>query len=363
MSTSKRVVDNDYLLKNYKVDHVSKFLVKLYKEVGLSRNDASILVDSLITSNLCGYDSHGIMRTAHYIEKFENGSTKVNPEIKIKNISASAIIVDGDYGAGQIVSMRAVKNIINIAGKTGIAVAAIKNSNHFGRAGYYTSELAKNGKIGIAMTHTDANTVPDGGTKPYFGTNVISFSAPSSGDYPIIIDFSMSKISFGKVYDAKLYEKLLPENVALDTFGNITNDPNKVEYLIPMAEYKGYSLSMMIEILCALLVGMPFGPYVVDMYKQTEIPRKLGHIFIAIDIEKFRDINEFKNDIFRMISDLHRITPQNGLEKVRVPGESTYNVYNERTKNGIPLPSTLINELKFLADKYNIIFPVEAIVS
>ena len=344
-------------IRNYDSAALSGFLTELFFVVGLNKNDSKFIAKSLVESNLCGYDSHGILRVPHYISRFENGTTKKITQIKIKELSTSLSLVDGGHGAGQIVARDSILKAIEMAEINGIGCVGVKNSNHFGRAGYFTNIAVEKGMIGIAMTHTDTNTLPYGGAKPYFGSNALAFSSPTGNEYPICIDFSMTSLSFGKIYDAELKKINIPEGSAVDEDGVMTIKPDKVSNLIPAAGYKGFGLSLMIEVLCAILTGNPFAHNVVDMYKELDKPREIGHFFIAIDISKFRNINYYLNDITQMILDLHSIPPQKGFDGVKIPGELEYKIKLERSEKGIPLPIELINDLKILSEKFNISFP------
>ena len=182
------------------------------------------------------------------------------------------------------------------------------------------------------MTHTDANTVPYGGKKPFFWFKCYCFLLPSNLPYPIVIDMSLNKLSYGKIYEAEFVKKDLPKNSVLDRYGNYTTDPKKAEILLPAAEYKGYALSMMIEIFCSILIGIPFGNQIIDMYKQMEERRNLGHVFIAINIEQFRPVDEFKSDIEKMCFNLQNIPRMSEDLKIQIPGEIEHSTMLDRKK-------------------------------
>jgi len=339
-----------------KINHllVKNSITSLFEKIGMNLNDSEYISDSLVDSNLSGYDSHGIMRVPHYIERFENKTTKIITNIKAKRISNTISLIDGNHGAGQIVSREAINTAVNLAKKCGIGCVGVKNSNHFGRAAYYTNYAASQGMIGIAMTHTDTNTLAYGGREPYFGSNALAFSCPSNNLYPVCLDFSMTSVSFGKVYDAEINDKKLPDGSAVNENGELTRFPHEVSNLLPAAGYKGYALSMMIEILCAILTGNPFGKNVVDMYKDIEKPRKIGHFFLVIKIDSFVDQATFLENINKMINELHSIQPDKNSNGVKIPGEIEFNQKKVRMKEGIPLPQKLIRELNSIFKKYEI---------
>tara|TARA_Y100001970_G_C14254081_1_gene873882 strand:- start:4421 stop:5488 length:1068 start_codon:yes stop_codon:yes gene_type:complete len=344
-------------IKNYNYHDLFNFTKKTLIKVGLSNDNAALLSKNLVEANLSGYDSHGLLRLDHYITRFKNKTVKKNPDIKIKNITETIMVTDGDYGFGQIIGKVSMENTVKVAKKYGVGFCSVTKSNHFGRASFFNAIAVKNNMIGISMTHTDANTVPYGGKKPFFGSNVIAFSCPSNLPYPIVIDMSLNKLSYGKIYEAEFAKKDLPKNSVLDKDGNYTTDPKKAEILLPAAEYKGYALSMMIEIFCSILIGIPFGNQIIDMYKQMEERRNLGHVFIAINIEQFRPVDEFKSDIEKMCFNLQNIPRMSEDLKIQIPGEIEHSTMLDRKKNGIPIPLALILQLTNIGKEFGINFP------
>lgn len=347
----------------YKHDKIENFLIDVLLKTGLNREHSYLIANNLVESNLCGYDSHGVLRFEHYITRFENKTTNVSPGIKIKEVSSSSSIVDGDSGPGQVVAYASMKEAVRLAELSAVGCAIATNSNHFGRASYYTAIAVDKNMIGISMTHTDSNTLPYGGSIPYFGSNTLAFSVPTNREFNIVVDFSMTSMSFGKIYSAQLRGAGIPDGVAVDESGNITSDPFKVSSLLPAAGYKGYALAMMIEILCTMLTGNPFCRYVVDMYKDIDKSRCLGHFFMAIDIKKFRAVESFKSDIGVMVKDLLEIPPAHGFDSVGIPGKIEYETRQSRLEHGILLPETLKDSLVGIGNKYSVDFPEDALVN
>jgi ureidoglycolate dehydrogenase (NAD+) len=344
-------------MPRYPAADVRRYCETCLECLGLSPEDAATLTDVLLEADLRGKGSHGVLRLPHYVERLRNGTIKTSPRLNFKAVAPAAAILDADDSLGHLASVRAMQHAVELAKTTGIAAVSVINSSHFGFAGYYTELAAARETLGLAFTHTDANTVPFGAREPYFGSNALSFSAPTGLEYPLTIDFCCAKISFGKVYEARVKGTLLPEHCALDAQGRWTRDPAQVEYLCTAAEHKGFGLALIIEVLCAMLTGIPFGRYVSDMYDQMDRPRKLGHFFVAIDIARFSDPVRFRDNMKKMIGDLHALAPAEDVEHVRVHGEQSHRNKQESLRLGVVLQPAVVEELSEVGRPFRLAFP------
>lgn len=344
-------------MPSYSVDSVRTYNEQCLQHIGLTVEDAALLVDVLLEADLRGKGSHGILRLPHYVQRLQNGTTKSKPNMQFRDLTSAAAVLDADDGLGHIASVRAMDYAMDLAHKSGVAAVSVINSSHFGFAGYYTERAVQRNALGLAMTHTDTNTVPFGAKSPYLGSNALSFSAPTALAYPLTIDFCCAKISYGKVYEARAKGELLPERAALDAKGNWTRDPNQVEYLCSAAEHKGFGLALIIEVLCAMLTGIPFCRHITSMYDQMEQPPKLGHFFLAIDIARFSDVDQFKKNMNQLIGEIHALTPADDVEQVRVHGEQSYRNKQKGLSDGITLQAPVVADLVALGKPYDLQFP------
>ena len=242
-------------------EQLSTFIVDLLSAVGVPEEDAAIVADCLLTANLSGIDSHGVVRLAHYIRRLENGSIKTRPTLKFERTAPSMGILDGGDGLGHVVAYHATTHAMELAAEMGCGMVAIGNSSHFGMAGFYNLRLAAEGYIGMSMTATDRMLVPFGARKAFFGTNPICFSFPTDG-IPIVLDMATTSTAFGKIALAAVEGQPIPDTWALDADGNPTTDPAAVAGMHPFAGPKGSGLAMVIDIFCSLLAGMPWGPHI-----------------------------------------------------------------------------------------------------
>jgi ureidoglycolate dehydrogenase (NAD+) len=322
---------------------------KAFQCAGTPERDADVAADSLVDSNLRGIDTHGVIRLAKYVRGLKKGTINPRPEVKVTHSALATIQVDGDNGLGSVVASRAMRELITLCKRTGVAAVGIHSSNHYGTVSYYLLEAAAQGLIGMGFVHGESLQVPFGGTEPFFGTNPLAFVFPAPGA-PIVVDFATSATTFGRIMQAKALGRILPEGTALDKQGNATNDPSEAVRILPAAGHKGYGLALAVEVFSAILNGSPFGPHVPPVFRDDiEEPGKLGHFFLAIDPRFFCGTDLFSAEIGRMTRELHDSKPAPGFETVMVPGEPENRTYADRVRLGIPLSSDLWETIKKLA--------------
>lgn len=334
-------------------DELKVFARDILIKSGIMAAQAEAVSDSLIHAELWGYPSHGLIRLSHYLKRIGLGSINKGPEIKVIQEEGHSLLIDGDNGLGHLVGTFAMKEIIR-RGEKGIFFAAVRRSNHFGTAGYFSRMALDKDMIGIAMTHTDASVLPSGGKKPVVGTNAISIAVPTKGDFPVVLDMATSQSSLGKIMMAAREGRTVPDNWGVDEDGRPTTDPGKIKYLLPLGGHKGYALSFLIDILCGPLTGSLFGRRLPLMYGGENEPQGLGHCFGVIPVSIFRSVSEFKSAVKEMIDDVHA-TPATG-KKVQVPGEPEWIRERELRQKGITLPPETMAELRSLSDEYGVEF-------
>lgn len=337
-------------------ERLSTFVSDVFQEAGLSLLHAEIVADSLVDANLRGIDTHGVVRLDPYIERLQAGGLNPAPDPTVSHCGASAAVVDGDGGPGQIATLRAMDEAIELAESAGSAFVGIENSNHFGTASYYTNHAAEHGHIGIAMTHAGPNVTPFGGADPYFGTNPISFALPYDG-FPITLDMASSVTAKGNVILAEEEGKEIPPEWAIDEQGDPTTDPSAFHALRPMAGPKGYGLALVIDTLCGVLMGTAVGNDVPTMYDDPSSPQELGQFVGAIDVDAFTDIERFTRRMQGMVDDLKDLSTADGFEEVLVPGEPEARTRTERLENGVPLGEGVWNTLQSLGEEYDVALP------
>lgn len=332
---------------------LSSFVENVLTAVGIPQEHAAIVADCLLTANLSGKDSHGVIRLAHYVRRLENGTIKARPNIRFEQRSPSLGIVDGDDGLGHVVTYYASTKAIELAKESGNCVVVVKNSSHFGMAGFYVKRIVSEGCAGMLMTATDAFLIPYGSRNPFFGTNPIAIGFPAD-DIPVILDMSTTSIPYGKIALAKTENKPIPSDWGFDEHGNPTTDPEKIAGLHPIAGPKGSGLAMIIDIFSSILSGMPWGPHVNAMYGQLNEPRKLGHFIMALDIDKLMPLDLFKRRLREMLREFNALPPAKGFDRVYYPGQRAGERLQRRRVKGIPIDPGLYQELEELGQKLNV---------
>jgi len=323
-------------------------------KAGVSAKLAKEVVHSLTATSLRGVDSHGIRLIPHYVEVVRLGRVNKKPAMKFKKTGGSTGNVDADHGFGINAGLLAMRKAIAMAKKSGIAAVSVGKSTHFSAAGIYALEAANHDMVGLAFTHSDALIVPHGGTAPVVGTNPIAFAVPCAGESPVILDMATSQISWNKLLMHRDEKKQLQSQWAVDREGVETFDPFSAIGLLPMGGYKGYGLALMVEIFSSLLTGMPFGADISKMFPATSSRRNLGHFFIAIDIKKFQPVKKFKERLKREIDRIRAQKPARGTSAVLVPGDPEKKMFEERSEQGIPLPTALYEKFIALAKEYKV---------
>jgi ureidoglycolate dehydrogenase (NAD+) len=332
---------------------IERFIRAVLESKRVPPEDARIVSDCLVMANLSGIDSHGVIRLAHYVRRLELGSIKAEPHVTVEHRAPSILCVDGDDGFGHVVGYRAVKASMDVCRSQGTVTVAVGRSSHFGPASFFLGEPVAAGFAGMVATNTDALVVPHGAARRFVGTNPIAFGFPAPGP-PFMFDVSTSTISYGKVALARKENRRIPEEWALDESGRPTTDPRKVAGMHPMAAHKGSGLALSIDVFCALMTGMPFGPHINRMYFELEEPRCLGHFMTFWDISRFVPLEEFKRRMGQMIDELHELPRYRECEHIYYPGEVEARHRSERLEKGIPLEEGLYRELSELGRRVNV---------
>lgn len=221
-----------------------RFVTALFEKAGLSAEHAAFFAASLVDINLWGIDSHGVLRVPIYIKRLKSGACNPRPNIKTIKSAITLEVLDGDDGPGQVVGYAAMKRAIELARTYNIGMVGAIRSNHFGAAGTFTRLAAEQGMLGVAMTNVVQNVVAPGGSKPIIGNNPFSIAVPTYGEFPFVLDISLSAVSGGKILLASKKGEKIPLDWATDTNGRPTDDPDmasKASCCLPPAT-KGWVL-------------------------------------------------------------------------------------------------------------------------
>jgi ureidoglycolate dehydrogenase (NAD+) len=336
---------------------IREFIFEVLKKDGVDPVAAGQVADGLVHASLRGVDSHGIRLLPHYLKALKAGRINPCPNYKFQRTSPSTGVLDADNAFGHAAGMAAVEQVLELAREAGIGAVGVQRSTHFGVASFFALEISKHDMIGMSFTHADSLIVPSGGKRRFLGNNPICFTAPCEGEEPICLDMATSLITFNKVLQLREENSMAPAGAGADEAGRETTDPHQIVNLLPIGGYKGYGLSLMVEILCALLTGMPFGPHIPRMYDAPiEERRDLGHFFMAIRVEAFVELNTFKKRMSRLATELRQEPCLDSNIPVQVAGDPEKKMSEERRKNGIPLRTVYMKFLEQAAIDYEIPF-------
>ena len=335
-------------------DRLQTFVQQVLVAADVPEQDASIVAECLVTANLSGIDTHGVVRLAHYINRLGNGTIKTHPNLRFEQVAPAMGIMDGDDGLGHVVTFQACTEAMRLAREVGNSSVIVKNSSHFGMTGYYIKRMVEQGFVAMMMTATDAFMIPFGGRKPFFGTNPLAIGFPTDG-IPLILDMATTSIPYGKIALAKTEGKPIPPDWGFDVDGNPTTDPNLIAGLHPIAGPKGSGLAMIIDIFSSLLSGMAWGPHINKMYTELDQPRKLGHFVSVWDVSRLMQVEVFKANLGAMISELNAIPPAQGFSTVYYPGQVEGEKRELRRIQGIPIDPGLYRELAEVGQRFGIL--------
>ncbi len=349
-----------------RADPLRDFCVRVFTEMGVSPEDARITADVLVEANLRGIDSHGVARLARYVNGLRDGVMIARPDEKVVVETPTTITFEAGAGLGQPVSHRAMTAAIEKAQEYGCGFATVRNSNHYGIAGYYAMMALEQDMIGISTTNAAVLVAPTFGRNATYGTNPIALAVPADEERPFVMDMATSTVPRGKleVYDRQ--DKSIPLGWATDERGVPTDDPGRVldnfitragGGLLPlggageeMGGHKGYGMGMMVEILSAVLPGAAFLTHVYPKDAEGRpLPANLGHFFGAWRVDAFRDPAAFKADMDTVLRELKTGDLAQGAERIYVHGEKEYEEYDRRSEDGIPLGPKVEASLKQIA--------------
>ncbi len=308
---------------NISIKNLQQVVMDTLLKSGVSIDDAAIIYDTILFANRRGVATHGVGRLPLYIHKIAAGHYNPKNEIEILADNAAYALIDAHNGFGQVVAYKATKMAIEKAKKYGVAIVGVRNSNNFGTAGYFGDMAAREGCAAMVYANAAPAIAPTGGYKTIFGTNPLCYAFPGIDDYePILLDMATTIAARGKIRLAAKNGEKIPLDWAVGPDGQPTDDPNValMGSLLPIGGYKGYGLSMFVDIFAGLLTGSHYAGEVKNLSKMDEDSGN-GHLFIAIDLDKFMTPDEKR----KRIHHFYKAVKSCGEEgKVFMPGEIEY---------------------------------------
>lgn len=345
-----------------RAEQLNELTALVMRKNGCNEAEATMVAEVLVEADLRGIFSHGTARLKRYVDHIASGIIRPNVEPKVVFESKMAAVYDGKGGVGQRIASIAMEKCLAIASSTGVGFCSVRNSNHYGIAGYYAEKATRQGFIGISTTNTAPLVVPTYSRQPVLGTNPIALSFPLNGR-TFLLDMATSVVPRGKleVYDRQ--SKEMPVGWAVDENGNSTNDPavtlkallNKLGGILPLGGlgemfggHKGYGLSLVVELLTA---GLSQGEYSKETYSERG---KICHFFGAIDPAIFGDREEVIESLSRIVDDVVDSEKSNGQSKIYYHGEKEALKRQNSLEKGIELDPKTVELLDKLADEFDI---------
>ena len=332
----------------YDVEELKGRVERACAKVGIPEGDAKTIAEVLVTTDMRGIHSHGVVRLARYFDCIRAGGIKPAAELKILKESPSSLMVSADGGLGIPASKKTMDLLLKKAETNAISIATVNHSDHYGAAGYYSVLAAERGFVGLSMSNTCPLVAPTGGKARTIGNNPFAYSAPGEKYRPVLFDVCMSKIAAGKLEIAMGAGKSIAENLILTADGEPTTDPSHVwkgAVMLPFAEHKGYGFAVMVELMTAALgmSGMMSGVNSWNM--QPGRDADTGHSFIVINPDFFGGLDDFRKRTDAMIDELKRCPLAAGAIEILYPGELEWRREAKARAEGLELPAASEQEL------------------
>lgn len=361
---------SDVGLPRFEAERLREFTARVFQSCGVPEEDARQAADVLVTADLWGIESHGVARLLNYYEMLSRGYANPLPQVRVVREMRGTATLDADNGLGLVIGPKANALALEKAEAVGTGWVSVRHSNHFGIAGYYPYQALARDMIGWAMTNTTPQVAPLGGAEKMLGTNPIAIAFPGKQQPPVVIDMATSAASFGQIEQARRLGRDIPVGVAIDAEGRQAHRPEQMlegGALLPLGQdrahggHKGYCLSAMIDILCGVLSGANWGPFVPPFPYTLRTPARrvgkgLGHLFGALKLEGFIDPGEFKSQIDEWISAMRATRPTPDADAVLIPGDPERRAAAVRSVEGIPLLPSVVEELRYVAARTSVPF-------
>jgi LDH2 family malate/lactate/ureidoglycolate dehydrogenase len=348
---------------------LERFLVDIMVKAGIPEADAIIVGDVLIQADKLGFDSHGVNRLKSiYLDRINEGTLNPVTNYKIIKEGPTTAVIDGQNGMGQVISYNAMKLAIEKAKKYGMGMVAVRNSSHYGFAGYYPLMAVSENMIGITGTNARPSVAPTFGVESMMGTNPLTFGIPSDEPFPFLLDCATSIAQRGKVELYAREGKDLPKGWVMDNNGESKTNSSEVledflagnAALMPLGGvgeetggYKGYGYAAVVEILSAALQQGAFMKMLTGSMDGRKVPYRIGHFFIVMDISAFTEPEDFKKTTGNILRELRASRKMPGQMRIYTAGEKEYFTWLERKDKGVPFSDELLAEFRGLCNTYH----------
>lgn len=345
-------------MKAISVTALKNFSVEALIQAGLSEADANTTADVLVTTDTFGVLSHGTKNLYQYILKMQAGGINPKAVPTVETEGPAWAVIDGNAAIGMVTACKAMNLAIEKAKEVGIAYVGVRNSCHFGAAGYYANMAASQGMMGLSMSNGDPVMSIPNASGVVIGNNPFSFAVPLSGGKSVFLDVALSNVAALKVVMAKEKGISVPSDWLVDEEGRPTTDPSGFPghaSLQPMAAHKGYGFAIMVETLASVLTGAGMLSEVVSWNLRMNDKNNVGHAFLAIDVKKMMAPSLFEARMDSFVAQLHAAPKAAGKERIFVPGEMEWEKREKALKEDrLELTDVMADNMEKLAAMENI---------
>jgi LDH2 family malate/lactate/ureidoglycolate dehydrogenase len=320
---------------------------------GIGSADARDAARILVTGDLMGHATHGVLRLESYGERLASGAMDANARITVEDAAPAVVRIDGANALGPVVGMRALREAMSRARKHGIAIAFARNSNHFGAIAPYCLIAAEDGFASMIGSNASTTIAPTGGRETKLGNNPLGFGVPRPGGRPVILDMAMSVVARGKIRAALAKGQSIPETWATDRDGKPTTDPKAAldGFLLPFGGYKGYGLALIVDLLAGVLSGAAYLEHVNSWLDDPDKPGNLGHFFLLIDTRALGSTDWLAQRMADFDAIIHGTAPADPAVAVRVPGEIELDRMEKHRREGVHVDASLVARLQAIATR------------
>lgn len=351
----------------YPVEGLRQFVIAYFTRLNVPERDAQLVAEILLAADLRGVDSHGVIRMGtYYGSRLSKGLINPNPRITTLAETPSTLRLDGDAGLGQVVGHYAMTRCIEKAREVGSATVVVRNSNHYGIAGYYAMMALDQGMIGISYTNAQPLVAPTYGRTAVLGTNPIAVAVPAGEEKPYVLDMATSIVPIGRITVYEKSGRQIPTGWGIDSDGVVTTDPGKVlrgGALMPLGGpdilrgYKGYALGMLVDIFSGVLSGASTLSAV--GHPNENRPADVGHFFQAFRLDAFQPEEAFRKGMDDFIRELKAAPKATGQDRIYIPGEKEFENHAHNLANGIPLLDAVVDMLRTAGAEVGVAFTLE----
>lgn len=335
---------------------LKRFTYEVFRRAGMSEDHAELVADVLVWANLRGMDSHGVMRVPRYVELVQRGDLNVTPVMTLKQDTLASVLIDADRAAGPVAMVHATRIASRKAKEAGIGLALVRGTTHTAALGYYTQMAARDGFAAIALAASGPNMAYHGARAAGVSTAPLSIAVPGPGhepSEPIALDMGSGMVSIGKLAQVRRAGQAIPSDWALDSAGNPTIDSQAAAIPLPLGGAKGSGLALMAECLSSLIVAHPLLAETLEG-TQAGARHRQNALVIAIDIARFVEPKAFQAEVARLVRNLKALPPQADVGEILMPGERGHRSLQKRSRDGVPIPRKLADELQRMAERLGV---------